>query len=202
MPARVSVPQFPGPYAISWTVTPDPEREELLIEAGIPQERRERAIAWATETFDEAFGWPGVFYTVDAALAARAQFYAHESPMKVIGLGLPEDLAEGFIIDATPPQSPPGYAPNGESGYLECVRQKRPLPPDGRVLGYEALNLFMGMLGDSWLCSGLEKELDLRAGAYGLIASLEDAARCCAAIDAGKVAAENGPWYPFVLIEY
>ena len=195
-------PRFPQPYAISWCATPDDARESLLREVGIRDDLHQRAIEWATDVFGEAYGWPGVFYDVDTARAARAQFFPPDPSVKVIALGLPEGLAPSFIRDATPPQSPPGYAPNGESGYLECVRRQRRLPDGGRPLGYEALNLQMGVLYDSWLCGGLEKELDVHLAAHGLIASLEDASRVCSAVNREELPAEDGPWYPLLLVEF
>ena len=198
-------PQFPGPYAISWCDTSDEDRASLLSAAGVPEEHHSRAIEWATEAFGESYGWPGVFYTVEAAHAAKMQFLADPS-VRVIGLGLAEQLAAGFVREATPPVSPPGYAPTGESGYLECVKRGTPLPQGGRALGFEPLNLLLGMLEDSWLCSCLEQHceaaLNVRPAANGLLASLEDALRCCAEINRDQVPAEPGPWYPFLLVEY
>ena len=199
-------PQFPGPYAISWCKTPDGDRASLLASVGVPQELHAGAIEWATSAFGDAFGWPGVFYTADAARGAKAQFLAAAESVKVIGLGLPEEFAIEFVSEATPPTSPPGYAPNGESGYLECVKRTNELPPGGRTLGFEILNLQLGMLEDSWLCNGLEKhcavQLQIRPSANGLLSSLEDAIRCCAEIDREEVGAEPGPWYPVLLVEY
>ena len=199
-------PQFPGPYAISWCNTPEHDRATLLTTVGVPQALHGRAIEWATSAFGEVYGWPAVFYTLDAAREARAQFLADVQSMKVIGLAVPEELACDFVREATPRVSPPGYAPNGESGYLECVKRAIPLPPGGRALGFEPLNLQLGMLEDSWLCNGLEQHcataLGVRPSETGLLASLEEAKRCCAEIDRDEVGAEPGPWYPLLLSEY
>jgi hypothetical protein len=199
-------PQFPGPYAISWCSTPDNARASLLAAVGVPPDLHRRAMEWATSVFGETYGWPGVFYTADAAREARAQFLPFAESVKVIGLGLPDEFATEFVSEATPLTSPPGYAPNGESGYLECVRRKNQLPPGGRTLGFEPLNLQLGMLEDSWLCNGLEQHcavtLKIRPSVNGLLSSVEEATRCCAEIDREEVGAEPGPWYPFLLVEY
>lgn len=199
-------PQFPGPYAISWCSTPEDDRTALLAAAGVPPELHGRAIEWATSVFGETYGWPGVFYTAESARDARAQFLRTSNAAKIIGLGLPEQFASEFMNEATPPASPPGYAPNGESGYLECVRRGNPLPAAGRALGFEPLNLQLGMLEDSWLCNGLEQHCAVTLQVYpsdnGLLRSLDDAIRCCAEIDRDEVGAEPGPWYPFLLVEY
>jgi hypothetical protein len=199
-------PQFPGPYAISWCNTPDQDRVSLLTLTGVSQELHGRAIEWATAEFGQTYGWPGVFYTADAAYDARARFIAEPETVKVIGLGLSEELVPDFVNEAMPPMSPPGYAPSGQSGYLECVKRGKPLPPGGRLLGFEPLNLQLGMLEDSWLCNGLERHcattLQVRPSANGLLASFEEAMRCCAEINRDEIGAEPGPWYPFLLAEY
>jgi hypothetical protein len=199
-------PQFPGPYAIEWCISTDEERVASLALAGVPSERHAAAIAWATAACGKEHGWPGIFYTVDAAREARRRFIAEPELMKVIGLGLPEQFASSFMENAAPPASPPGYAPNGESGYLECVRRREALPDGGRILGFEPLSLELGMLGHSWLCNGLEEHcyvaLQIHPSANGLLGSLEAAIRCCAEIERDEVGAEPGPWYPFLLVEY
>jgi hypothetical protein len=199
-------PQFPGPYAISWCETPDGDRASLLAAVGVPRELHGRAIEWATSVFGEVYGWPGVFYTAEAAREAKAQFFASAESVKVIGLGLPEEFAIEFVSEATPPASPPGYAPSGESGYLECLKRTNQLPQGGRTLGFELLNLQLGMLEDSWLCNGMEGhcalKLQIRPSANGLLSSAEEAMCCCAEIARDEVGAEPGPWYPFLLVEY
>ena len=119
---------------------------------------------------------------------------------------MPEQFAQEFIAEATPPVSPPGYAPNGESGYLEVVRKHESLPPGGRQLGFELLNVQLGMFEDSWLCNGLEKHcvgtLQIRPSSNGLLGSLEDALRCRTEIEREETAAEPRPWFPVLLTEY
>ncbi|HEV7766370.1 MAG TPA: hypothetical protein VGQ76_15300 [Thermoanaerobaculia bacterium] len=199
-------PQFPGPYAISWCSESDEDRVARLTEVGVPAELHAIAIQWATAAFGETYGWPGVFYSVEAAREARDRFIASPEFVKVIALGLPEQFAEDFMKRAAPTASPPGYAPSGESGYLECIKRRDALPDGGRHLGFELLNLQVGMLEDSWLCNGLEQHcattLQIRPTHNGLLATLEDATRSCAEIDREEVGAEPGPWYPFQLVEY
>src|SRR5207244_13553204 len=71
-------PQFPGPYAISWCLISDDERARSLVAVGIPAEKHAHAIAWATEAFDTAFGWPGVFYSLEEARETRDRIFAVE----------------------------------------------------------------------------------------------------------------------------
>lgn len=199
-------PQFPGPYAISWCNISDSDRASRFAKVGIPHERNAEAIQWATSGFGTSYGWPGVFYMLGAAREARERFFPGSGSVEIIGLGLPEQFAADFIDEATPPKSPSGYAPSGESGYLECLKRADPLPSGGRSLGFEPLNLQLGMIEDSWLCNGLEQHcaltLHVRPSPNGLLASLDDGIRCCDEINRDEVGAEPGPWYPFLLVEY
>lgn len=199
-------PQFPSPNAISWVIASDEDRSRSLAAVGLGGDRNAAAIEWATASFDVIFGWPSVFRTLEAATAARSRFLASNDSIVVLGLGLPEQFVSAFLEEATPELSPPGYAPMGESGYLECVKHRVLLPDGGRRLGFEPLNLQLGMIEDSWLCNGLEQHcfvaLGIRPSPNGLIETFEDATACVSEISREQVGAEPGPWYPFLLVEY
>lgn len=191
-------PQFPGPYAIEWCSGWPESRAAKLQAAGVPAELHDGAMEWATAAFGERYGWPGVFYTLEAAREARDRFFPADARPLVIGLGLPAAFVEGFITYATPPVSPPGYAPAGESGSLEVVKTRQPMPAGGRIIGYEPMSLMLGVFDDSWLCSGPREEhvrtLGLHSVQNGFLASLEEASRYGA--DAPEI------WLPVLLIEY
>lgn len=191
-------PQFPGPYAIGWASIPADDREAAFSEVGVSPELRESAIEWATSALRSVFGWPGVFFTLDAALEARSRFLSSSEEVRLIGLGLDERFADSFIDEATTP-----YA---DTGYLVAVRERRSIPPGGTALGYEPLDLEDGHLQHSWLCNGLEQHcadvLGIRPGAYGLLQSFDDALRCCDEINREEVGAEPGYWLPIFLTDY
>jgi hypothetical protein len=162
--------------------------------------------SWATGEFDVSFGWPGVFYTVAAALDARRRFFDSVSRLKVIGLGLPRSWLEDFVLEATPSPSPDGFAPVGESGFLRMARRAEPLATGYHPLGFELLNLEMGHLVHSWLCNGLEvhcsEALGIVPGPTGLIDTYEEAERCLSEINKDDVGREPGLWLPWWLVEY
>jgi len=198
-------PQFPRSYAIRWCRDSDEARTEAFDAIGLVAEKREEAMDWATEEFEKAFGWPGVFLTLGAARKARAQFFA-DSDLVVIGVGLPEQHCAAFVSHATPAPPEPGFAPVGKSGALSVVEAARPLPPPAAILGYEPLNVENGQIDHSWLCNHLEehvaKDLGIRPGSTGLLQSLADASRCCESIEHGEIGAEPGPWFPWLLAQY
>lgn len=198
-------PRFPGVFAIDWSSTSEDARAEAFAKLGIPPADQPNARAWATLAFDNDFGWPSVFYAVDAALEARRMFLSHAADARVIGVGVARDSLEGFLENAAP-RALTGGAPGGESGSFTTGSRRAPLAAGGRKLGFELLNVELGDLHHSWLCSHLENHfstaLGVRPNAEGLIDTLEDAQRCCEELSTGKVGAEPGPWLPFALIEY
>ena len=171
-------PQFPGVYALSWSMTQAEERGEQFAAIGVPGELQPVAESWATDAFEHEFGWPGVFYTLDAATRARERFQAGDDAVQVVGLSLPEEMAPAFVDHATPATSPPGGA-----GYLQLLQRRQPIAEGGTTLGFELLNLQVGMLEDSWLCCSLEthfeKTMGIRPNEFGFIDTLAQARSCC-----------------------
>jgi len=198
-------PQFPGEYAISWCSAEPGDRASGFDEIGIPSELRDEALEWATRSFEVLFGWPGVFFTLEAAQAAHSRFFA-QGDVAVLGLGLPGRYREEFLIEATPPPPKAGFAPTGESGWLKVIRAGKSLPAGGTPLGFELLSAESGLLGHSWLCNGLERifaeRYGVRPNAAGFIESLEDAVLSSAAIETDDLGAEPGPWFPWLIVRY
>jgi hypothetical protein len=199
-------PQFPDTSAIDWVVSSEEERLEALEAVGLPAQRRSGARAWATAHFEIDFGWPGVFYTAAAATETRERFFGRESQIKIIGLGLPLSYIDEFTAYASPPPSSPGFAPQGESGYLRIVKAGQHLAAGARRLGFELLNVEVGQISHSWLCNGLETHcathLGIRPNARGLLETLDLAERCRAEVSREEVGAEPGLWLPWLLVEY
>jgi hypothetical protein len=188
-------PRFPGPYAIDWVTMKPEDRDAGFTELGVPRLVRDEAVRWATSALDATFGWPSVFFTLDAARDARRRFLGESHEIRTIGLGIDESFVESFIADATEP-----------SGLSTAVAAGQAIPPAGISLGYEPLDLEYGQFQHSWLCNGLERHcadvLGVRPGASGLIDDFGDARRCCEEINREEVGAEPGLWLPMLLTEY
>jgi hypothetical protein len=197
--------QFPGTYTIEWTTDTEDQRTIGFEAVGIPRAARSEAMKWATKSFEKSYGWPGVFYSLQEAETAKGLFFSKESNILLIGLGLPTQFVEDFILYAAPPLPEPGYAPTGETGWLEVVKRQQSLP-QGQFLGFELLTVQYGLVTESWLCNGLEahflETLGIRPNRWGLIEDLENAKRCCKAINEKEVAAEPGLWLPWALVKY
>lgn len=198
-------PCFPGIYAIAWSAESAERRAAAFDQIGVPAAERDAVQRWATESFEEHFGWPGVFFTLDAAREARSRIFSR-GDVDILGLGLPAFYRDAFVVGATPRPSKPGFAPVGKSGCLKTIEAGNPVPSTGIVLGFELLSTIMGQVDHSWLCNGLERhfanKLGIRPNEQGFITSLIDAGRCCEAIERGDVGAEPGPWFPWLVVRY
>jgi hypothetical protein len=200
--SRCICPQFPGSYVLSWCSDSPETRSAEFDRIGLAVDARQDAAQWATAEFEQSFGWPGVFYTLDAALDARSRFFPNGN-LAVVALALPVRYRDAFVSAATSPSSDSGCAPQGRSGYLDAIEENGAVPPSAVVLGYEPVNVMFGQMDHSWLCNRLERyaaeNLGIKPNPTGLIDSLSDAARICEAIARREVGAEPGPWFPWVL---
>jgi hypothetical protein len=198
--------QFPGDYAVDWCSVTDEERTRKLGEFGIDPTQQAAARKWATENFDDLFGWPGTFYSLRAAIEARTTLIPAATDVRVLGIGLPETKLDDFLRYAAPPPPTEGYSPQGETGSFTMAKRRERLVAGGRVLGFEMLNLEFGHASHTWLCNQLETHcanvLGIRPNADGFIGTFEDAQRCCDEISHDEVGSEPGPWLPFALVEY
>jgi hypothetical protein len=198
--------RFPGDYAIDWSSVSEEVRATSLADFGIGPAQQPSARRWATESFDQLYGWPGTFYSLRAAMDARTTLIPPATDVRVLGLGLPEAKLDEFLRHAAPAPPTPGYAPQGETGAFTVAKRREPLAAGGRWLGLEILNLEFGEASHTWLCNQLETHcanvLAIRPNAAGFIDTFEDAQRCCEEISRQEVGAEPGPWLPFALVEY
>jgi len=198
-------PQFPGPYAISWSSVEPENRASAFDKIGVPSGARKEAQEWSTRSFEALFGWPGVFFTPEAAQAVRSRFFAG-SDLAVVGIGLPAKYRHAFLSEATPDPPRAGFAPRGKSGWLKVIEARKPLPVAGTPLGFELLNVEFGDLSHSWLCNNLERtfaeRFGIRPNRAGFIESFEAADRCCEALENEEHGAEPDPWFPWLIVRY
>lgn len=197
---------FPDCWVIEWSTVKEEERVAKAEKFGISRAGLPRVVEWATRAFSEEFGWPNVFYSLDAARNARVMFFSLLNEVILFGLGIHKSHAAKFLDAAKPPPQQPGLAPEGETGVFEVVSRGEMLAGGGISLGYELLVTQSGMLTCSWLCNGLERtfadSLDVKPNAHGFIETLEEASRCAQYISQGQVGAEPGLWLPWLVTKY
>lgn len=199
-------PQFPGPYAIDWCSDTEANAEKAFDRIVLEPNHRAAARTWATEHFGQVYGWPGVFYDLPGAIAAKRQLFPKADDLQLVALGLPSEFREIFMAATTPAPPQPGFASTGKSGYLEAVERYQAVPNGGTPLGYELLNIDMGQVGCSWLCNRLAQHcaetLGIKPNQHGLIETLTLANACLTEITKPAVGAEPGLWLPFALVQF
>jgi hypothetical protein len=197
---------FPDSWTIRWSSDERQERERAATDFGIPADKIDAVIEWATAAFQKMFGWPNAFYSLDAAVAARREFVAREVDVAVFGLALQRNDAARFLEVEKPRDTTPGYSQGGETGIYECLKSQSILEPGGRHIGFELLATMFGILTCSWLCNGLEtvcaEELSVKPNEYGLIADYSDARRCAEYVSRDEIGAEPGLWLPWLITTY
>lgn len=196
---------FPDTWAMDWSSSPE-ERRKGAATFQIPEERMPDVVSWANESFERAFGWPRVLYSLEDARTARTLLDPGVDGVILFGLGLPADLASTFLDAAKPPPRTEGYAPVGATGYFHMVSRGQRLAEGGSPLGFDLLSSWEGLLTHSWLCNGLEKQLHEKVGltpnSEGFIANLDIARDCARRIQAGDVNAEPEDWFPWLVVRY
>jgi hypothetical protein len=197
---------FPGAWAIRWSSDDRDQRERSAAVFGIPAAKIDGVVEWATTSFQKVIGWPNTFYTIDAALAAHAEFLAKDLDVNVFGLGLHRDDMERFLREAEPEEKKPGYSQTGETGIYQCLKTQSRIAPGGQHVGFELLAMMFGLLTCSWLCNGLEavcaEQLQVQPNEYGLISEYADARRCAEYVSGDEVGAEPGLWLPWLITRY
>lgn len=197
---------FPDCWAIEWASETAEERIAHASHFGIAPGALPDVTAWATDAFGKSFGWPNVFYTLEAAREARARFLAVGDDVVLFGLGLHKSLVAQFLEYSAPALSKTGCAPVGETGIFHCVNAARFTATGGNVAGYELLATYFGLLTCSWLCNGLEKDcaqkLGIRPNRHGFIETLDEAMRCTEFVAQPDIGAEPGLWLPWLITKY
>ncbi|MEP7365365.1 MAG: hypothetical protein ABI972_19095 [Acidobacteriota bacterium] len=197
---------LPDCWAIEWSSETGEERSTHASHFGIAPQSLPAVISWATGEFCKSFGWPNVFYTLEAAREARARFIPGTPDVVLIGLGLHKSLVSQFLEDAQPDAPKPGCAPVGETGVYQCVKSGQHPTSGGTPRGFEMLATCYGLLTCSWLCNGLEKvcaeQLGIRPNPHGFVETFEDAMRCTNLIVLPETHAEPGLWLPWLITEY
>jgi hypothetical protein len=189
----------PSSWAISWVQMDEPERLAEAERFGIPRDRVANVITWASSRFDQDFGWPNVFLTLEAAREFCSRFVPAHSDAAILELALAGEDVEGFLQRCKP------AGREGASGVYLSLSRRLPPAAGGQWLGAEVLGADHGGFHSS-LCNALERDfaarLEARPNAHGLYDDHALARRCASLVDRGDLGAEPGAWYAWGLIRH
>ena len=115
---------FPDSWAIEWASESADERLRKAATFGISGVDLPKVIAWATASMQQVFGWPNVFYTLEAAREAREGFLAQDSEVVIFGLGLHDSHVAEFLEAAKPSPSLSAVSISRCIGRMTAYRSK------------------------------------------------------------------------------
>jgi hypothetical protein len=196
---------LPDSWAIEWVLKEQGEAIRMAEKWGINGSEVPRLVRWTTEAINRGLiGWPNVFASYDASQEFLREFPPVVSDWQLLGISLHREDAERFLRVTEPPQSQPGYAPNGEMGVRGIARQEDAPHPGGVVAGFDVLGVEISGTFHSWLCNSLEEDASKRFNITptkdGLLAKYTEAKQLADYADIGG--AEPVPWFPFLVISY
>jgi hypothetical protein len=217
LPSRVvSVSRCIGkPLSVYWGWNHFADLKQDILNFGIPEDKLDAFQEWCGQHEDF---YPNVFPDLTAARQFLADFLTEHTDQLLLGVGLPTELIDLFLVEEYPftgYRNPDGTFSERKStpeefiGIYRALYQRQPMAAGGTPLGFEIVNYAYNELGDSWLCSGLEKDMrqlfDIRVNEYGLMGSYADARKVydwIAGDEQQRHRAELEPYYPVLLVSY
>ncbi len=195
----------PDSWAIEWVKTKPGEREENAARLGIRAADLEAVVRWATDHLaGGGFAWPNVFSDLGSARAFRTRFLP--SDIHLLGIALPVEFVDAFLLLAAPPPQRPGFAPVGTTGVYEVLSARAPLAAGGMRRGYEVLGYDTAGQFDSFRCNDLQQDFERLYGArfneWGLFDDEAVARECAAYASRPEVGACSSTWHPWLVEEY
>lgn len=193
---------IPDTWCIEWSQDKREHRLEQARLFGLDDAKLAAVTEWVTPRLGDTIGWPRVLIDLDCARELVSTFLNHLPDITVLELALHRDQAETLRreIESQPDR---GLTQTGRTGFVEALRRAHPPVEGGTMLGFEPL-VFDNVTRDiscSWLCNGLEAsvaaELGISPNIHGLIASHDDAVRCCEYAARPNSGSEPGIWLPF-----
>lgn len=171
---------------VVWGWNVDQYKKEIL-EFGVRSDKLESFKDWSGGQV------PGSIAELAMARRVIKEFLFSEDEVLLLGASLHRELLADFI-DKVP-------------SFIVDV--DNPPCTKGKPLGFEVISHFASHLSCSWLCSGLEKDMNelfgIQPNQYGLIDSYADAKQVCEWIAEDKMQgtrAEPEPYYPWLIVQY
>lgn len=176
----------------------NPGNREAALEFGIPHTRLAEFVAWCGSEYRELMDVTSMFHSPEAVRTFVKRFDVSTDNLFIIGAALPKELHNAWLEEE----------PDDE-GIAKRVKQAIPVEKSGESLGYDIVSYSYTDFAHSWLCSGLEHDMNklfgIRANSWGLIDTHADAKKVndWIAEDEGKgTRAEPEPYDFWLLLSY
>jgi hypothetical protein len=184
------------------------KHQQEALNFGVPAEKLPAFKQWSR---GDAVDHPNVFKSLNAAQQFIAEFMPVHDDLLLIGAAMPKDMVDNFLAKHKQETFDTKALAYRETlyGVNRVLTDKKPLESGCEVLGFEIISYFMGNLGHSWLCSGLEKDMHrlfaIHPNQYGLIATYDEAQKVyewIAEDDMQGHRSEPEPYYPWLIVQY
>jgi hypothetical protein len=146
----------------------NPGDRQAALEFGISDTRLAEFVEWCGTEYLELMDLTSMFYSPEAARTFVKRFNLNTDDLFIIGAGLPKELHQAWVDEE----------PDNE-GIAKRVKQAIPVAESGEQLGYDVVSYSYTDFAHSWLCSGLERDMNqlfnIRADSNGLIDTYADA---------------------------
>ncbi len=109
-----------------------------------------------------------MFYSPESARSFIKRFDLNTENLFIIGAGLPKELHQAWVEEEA-----------DNEGIAKRVKQGLPVEAGGEPLGYDVVSYSYHDLAHSWLCSGLDRDMNelfgIRTNDIGLLDTYADA---------------------------
>lgn len=177
-----------------------PGDREAALKFGIPETKLDESVEWCSTNFQVEIDHPSTFYSLDAARRFVERFVPDTRDLYLIGVGLHKQLKSDIL----------GASGKNEMVWIKKqIEQQAALAKGGISLGFEVVCFGYNDFWDSWLCSGLDRDMEelfgIRPGQFGLIQTREEAQQVyewIAEDDQQGHRAEPEPYDYWLLVSY
>lgn len=176
----------------------DPGDRDAALRFGISKTQLDEFVTWCGTAYLESIDMSSMFYSTDAARDFIKRFELNTDNLFIVSAGLPKALHRAWLEEEA-----------DNRGIAKRVKQALPIEKSGEPLGYDVVSYSYTDFAHSWLCSGLERDMNqhfgIRTNARGLIDTYVDAKKVndWIAEDEGKgIRAEPEPYDFWVIVSY
>jgi hypothetical protein len=179
------------------------KKQNYSKELNLSKSTFEEMEEWVEKKFEEQlFQFPQLFTSANIAREFSKMFLSHLSDIRIIGIGLPENLVEEFL-DEEETLSKPAKERYGIETLL--INKTAMDMEASKLYGYEVLGFEYGKF-HSYICNGLEKDYNdkfqFNLNENGFIPTLEIAKKYCDYSNDEEVGTEPVLWLPWAIYEY
>ncbi|MEL6407051.1 MAG: hypothetical protein AAFR81_21950, partial [Chloroflexota bacterium] len=135
---------------------------------GISRKNMDKFVSWCGTEYQSFMGYRSMFYRPEDARAFIRQFKIQKNNLYLLGAALPKTYQKTWIDEE-----------DNNEGIAKRVKKGIAVDSTGKPIGFDVVSYSYSDFSHSWLCSGLEHEMNdlfgIRTNELGLLKSYDDA---------------------------